>query len=138
MTIFLKQSTAVAISFGPFVDPTDGITLETGLVSAIDHGTTGIMLSKNGGALTIRHATVTASTYDAYGNYIVTLDTTDTNTLGALRMQFAAAASCVPVWQDFMVLPANVYDSLVLGSDVLDVSATQFAACCVDGFFQRD
>lgn len=125
--IFLKQSTAVAVSFGPFVDPTDGVTLETGLVSAIDHGTTGIFLSKNGGALTIRHATVTASTYDAYGNYIVTLDTTDTNTLGTLRMQFAAAASCVPVWQDFMVLPANVYDSLVSGSDVLDVSATQFA-----------
>jgi hypothetical protein len=107
----LKQSTAVAISFGPAVDPTDGVTLVTGLVSALDHASTGIKLSKNGGALTIRHATVTASSYDGYGNYIVTLDTTDTDTLGTLRMQFAAAASCVPVWMDFEVVNANEWDS---------------------------
>ncbi len=107
----LKQSTAVAISFGPFLDPTDGVTLVTGAVSAIDNGTTGIKLSKNGGALTIRHATVTASTYDAYGNYIVTLDTTDTNTLGTLRVQFAAAATCLPVWMDYEVVNANEWDS---------------------------
>lgn len=109
----LKQSTAKAVSFGPFVDKTDGVTPETGLVSALDHGTTGILLSKNGGALTIRHASVTASTYDAYGNYIVTLDTTDTNTLGTLRMQFIETATCLPVWMDFMVVPATVYDALI-------------------------
>ena len=123
---FVKQSTAVVVSFGAFVDKTDGVSLEIGLVSALDHGTTGIKLSKNGGALTIRHATVTATTYDAYGNYRVTLDTTDTNTLGTLRMQFSEEATCLPVWMDFMVLPANVYDSLVGGSDALDVSLIQW------------
>lgn len=127
MALFLKQSTAVVVSFGPFLDKTDGVTEETGLVSSLDNGTTGIKLSKNGGALTIRHATVTATTYDAYGMYRVTLDTTDTNTLGTLRMAFNEAATCLPVWQDFMVLPANVYDSLVGGTDALDVSAIQFA-----------
>lgn len=114
--LLLRQSTAKAVSFGCFVDPADGVTLVVGLVSAIDHASTGIKLSKNGGALTIRHASVTASTYDGYGNYIVTLDTTDTNTLGSLRMQFAAAASCMPVWMDFMVLPADVYDMFVAGT----------------------
>lgn len=127
MTLLLKQSTAKVVSFGPFLDKSDGVTEETGLVSALDHGTTGIKLSKNGGALTIRHATVTATTYDAYGMYLVTLDTTDTNTLGTLRMAFNEAATCLPVWQDFMVLPANVYDSLVGGTDALDVSAIQLA-----------
>jgi len=127
MALFLKQSTAAVVSFGPFLDKTDGVTEETGLVSALDHATTGIKLSKNGGALTIRHATVTATTYDAYGMYRVTLDTTDTGTLGTLRMAFNEAATCLPVWQDFMVLPANVYDSLVGGSDYLDVSAVQLA-----------
>ncbi len=107
----LRQSTAVAISFGPFLDPTDGVTLVTGAVSAIDNGSTGIKLSKNGGALTIRHASVTASTYDAYGNYIVTLDTTDTNTLGTLRVQFAAAATTIPVWIDYEIVNANEWDS---------------------------
>lgn len=129
--MMLKQSTAAVISFGPFVSPTDGVTLQTGLVSAIDNGSTGIMLSKAGGAFAVRHASVTASTYDAYGNYLVTLDTTDTNTLGRLRMQFAAAASCLPVWQDFEVVAANVYDSLIGGGDVLDVSVTQWLGTAV-------
>src|SRR3990167_3075593 len=104
MAVILKQSTSVVISFGPFVDKTDGVTPETGLVSAIDHATTGILLSKNGGALTIRSQAVTASTYDAYGNYRVTLSTTDTNTIGTLRMQFIETATCLPVWIDFHVL----------------------------------
>lgn len=107
----LKQSTAVAISFGPFVSQSDGVTLNTGLVSAIDNGSTGVKLSKNGGALTIRHASVTASTYDGYGNYIVTLDTTDVNTLGTLRMQFADATTNLVVFQDFEVVNANEWDS---------------------------
>jgi hypothetical protein len=131
MALFLKQSTAAVVSFGPFLDKTDGVTEETGLVSALDHATTGIKLSKNGGALTIRHATVTATTYDAYGMYRVTLDTTDTGTLGTLRMAFNEAATCLPVWQDFMVLPANIYDSLVSGSDLIDVSMAQILGTAV-------
>ncbi len=123
--MLLKQSTAVVIEFGPFLDKTDGVTLETGLVTALDHASTGILLSKNGGTLTIRHATVTASSYDAYGCYKVTLDTTDTGTLGSLRVIFSEAATCLPVWADFQVVPANIYDSLVLGSDLVDVSVTQ-------------
>jgi hypothetical protein len=131
MTLWLKQSTAAVLSFGPFLDKTDGVTEETGLVSALDHGTTGIKLSKNGGAMTIRHASVTATTYDAYGMYRVTLDTTDTNTLGTLRMAFNEAATCLPVWQDFMVLPANIYDSIVSGSDLIDVSMAQILGTAV-------
>lgn len=122
--MWLKQSTAKVISFGPFVDKTDGVTPETGLVSSLDHGTTGIMLSKNGAAFAIRHATVTATTYDAYGNYLVTLDTTDTNTLGTLRVQFIETATCLPVWRDFIVVPAMIYDSIIAGSDRLDVNVT--------------
>ena len=120
----LRQSTSTVLSFGPFLDKTTGVDLEIGLVSAIDHATTGILLSKNGGALTIRSQAVTASTYDAYGNYRVTLSTTDTNTLGTLRVQFIETATCLPVWQDFMVLPANVWDSLY-GADLLQVDVTQ-------------
>ena len=112
MSLIVRQSTAVVVSFGPFLDKTDGVTLEVGLVSAIDHATTGIFLSKNGGALAIRSQAVTASTYDAYGNYRVTLSTTDTNTIGTLRMQFSEAATCLPVWQDFIVVDELVYDVL--------------------------
>jgi hypothetical protein len=108
---WLRQSTAAVISFGPFVDKGDGVAYEVGLVSALDHASTGIMLSKNGGALTIRHATVTATTYDARGHYLVTLDTTDTATLGRLRVEFSEPATCLSVWEDFQVLPPTIFDS---------------------------
>lgn len=130
---FLKQSTAAVIPFGPALLPSDGVTLVTTLVSALDHASTGIFLWKNGSAGAIRHATVTATTYDAYGIYLVTLDTTDTNTLGRLRVMFAAAASCLPIWEDFEVLPANVFDSLVSASANLKVDVdtikTQALTC---------
>jgi hypothetical protein len=108
---WLRQSTAAVISFGPFVDKGDGVAYEVGLVSALDHASTGIMLSKNGGALTIRHATVTATTYDARGHYLVTLDTTDTATLGRLRVEFSEPATCLSVWEEFQVLPPTIFDS---------------------------
>ena len=105
--MFLKQSTAVVIPFGPFVDKDDGVTLETGLVSALDHVSTGIMLSKNGGTLAVRSATVTASTYDAHGCYKVTLSATDTGTLGTLRVIFTQPATCLAVWRDFTVVASS-------------------------------
>ena len=111
MSFEVRQGTSVVLSFGPFVAPADGVTLVTSLVSALDNATTGIMLSKNGGANAVRHATVTATTYDAYGMYRVTLDTTDTATLGTLRVAFAAAASCMPVWADLEVLSQTSWDA---------------------------
>jgi hypothetical protein len=127
MSQFLKQSTAATIMFGPFVDKTDGVTLEVGagIITSIDHATTGIFLSKNGGTAAIRNQSVTASVLDAYGMFKVTLDTTDTNTVGTLDVLMAEAATFLPVHKTFMVLPANVYDSL-MGTDYLQVDAIQW------------
>lgn len=125
--ICLKQSTSAVIKLGPFVDKEDGVTLETGLVSALDHEASGIMLSKNGGTLAVRHATVTASTYDAHGFYAVTLDPTDTNTLGRLTVVYTDPATCLAVWLDCMVMPAAVFDSL-FGTDKLDVELSSVLA----------
>jgi hypothetical protein len=131
----LKQSTAATIMFGPFVDKTDGVTLKTDAttITDIDHASTGIFLSKAGGTAAIRHATVTASVADAYGMMKVTLDTTDTNTLGRLDVLFAKAATYLPVHKSFMVVPANVFDSLVSGSDLLDANASQLGGTSQTG-----
>lgn len=112
---FLKQNTACTIMFGPFCDKSDGVTLKTDAttISDIDHASTGIFLSKAGGTAAIRHATVTASVADAYGMMKVTLDATDTNTLGMLDVLFAKAATYLPVHKSFMVVPANVHEILV-------------------------
>lgn len=129
---FLKQSTSATIKFGPFVDAADGVTLETGLATALDNATTGIRVSKNGGNYADRND-ATAPVYDEMGEYDVVLSTTDTNTLGRLRLVFEEAATCLPVWQDYVVLAANVYDALVGGGDTLDVNATQWAGGATAG-----
>lgn len=123
--LFLKQSTSVTVQFGPFVDAGDGVTLETGLATAMDNATTGIRISKNGAAMIDRNS-ATVPAYDAMGFYRINLSTTDTNTLGTLLMVFEEAATTLPGWMEFMVLPANVYDSLVGGTDTLDANVTEW------------
>ena len=125
MTTWLKQSTATDVELGPFVDDTDGKTAETGLtISQAD-----CQLIKNGGAAAQKNDS-TSATHLAGGHYKVPLNTTDTNTLGRLRL-YVNESGALPVWRDFMVLPANTYDSLVGGSDYLDVSAVQIAGSAV-------
>jgi hypothetical protein len=110
----LKYATAVTERIGPFVDATDGVTPETGLAG------NGVELSKNGGAFAARNS-ATATVHDAEGWYSVALDATDTGTLGRLTLKAQDATTHLPVWEHYMVLPAKVYDSLVAGSDNLEV-----------------
>ena len=125
MTTWLKQSTATDVELGPFIDSTDGATVETGLtISQAD-----CQLIKNGGAAAQKNDS-TSATHLAGGHYKIPLNTTDTNTLGRLRL-YVNESGALPVWRDFMVLPANTYDSLVGGSDYLDVSAVQIAGSAV-------
>jgi len=123
--IWLKQSTARTLVIGPFLDSTDGVTPETGLtISQAD-----IRLSKNGGAFAQTN-NATGATHMENGYYSVPLDATDTNTLGVLRVAVAESGA-LPVWQDLMVVPANVWDSM-FGADLLDVSMVQIAGSAVD------
>ena len=121
----IQQSNSQVISFGPFVDKTDGFTELSGLVSAFDNATTGIMLSKNGGTFAVRHATVTTSVYDSHGYYKITLDATDTNTLGLLRVMYSDPTTCLPVWEDCLVIPAAVKAPLA-GTALLTTNVTQW------------
>jgi hypothetical protein len=126
--MWLKQSTVAVINFGPVVDKGDGVTLETGILASLDHATTGIMLSKNGGTLAVREqgANFVATTYDAHGCYKVSLSAVDTGTLGRLRVIHTEPATYLAAWQDFMIVPANVWDSM-FGADKLDVAVVEQA-----------
>src|SRR5688572_14339238 len=109
MPNWLRQSTAVDIGIGPFVDQTDGFTPETTLtITAPD-----IRLKKNGGAFAQKNAAQTL-THEENGWYEVSLDSTDTNTLGILIVAIYESGA-LPVWKEYMVVPANVYDSIVDG-----------------------
>ncbi len=118
MSQWLKQSTAITVKLGPFLDDTDGKTAETGLtISQAD-----VRLSKNGGDFAQKNE-ANAATHDENGFYDVALDTTDTNTLGRLLIAVSESGA-LPVWQEFMVVPANVWDSM-FGADYLQVDAVQ-------------
>ena len=109
----LRQSTAVDILLGPFVDETDGFTAEAGLT--INQAS--VLLSKNGQALT-QKSDVTACANDAGAYYNCELDTTDTNTVGTLVVT-AHVAGARPVTQEYQVIEENVYDEIYLASATL-------------------
>lgn len=103
---FLKQSTAVTIKIGPFLDDTDGKTAETGLTLA----QADIRLSKNGGAMGQKNSS-TATTHNELGYYNVHLNTTDTDTLGSLKLMVQKAGA-LPVWAELSILHAKAYDAM--------------------------
>jgi len=116
----LKQSTAATIKLGPFIDDTDGKTAETGLTIA----QADIRLSKNGGDFAQTNNTAGA-THDENGYYDIPLNATDTGTLGRLRVSVSKSGA-LPVWQDFQVVTANVYDTLC-STDSLDVNVASLS-----------
>ena len=118
---WLKQSTAITVKLGPFVDETDGKTAETGLTI----GQADVRLSKNGGDLA-QKSSATSCTHDEIGVYDCPLDTTDTGTLGRLDL-FVHESGALPVFATFMVVPANVWDAL-FGADRLQVHADEITA----------
>lgn len=121
MAIALKQSTASQeIPLGPFVDDADGDTQMTALTIA----NTDIKLWKTG-ATTLANKNSGGATHISGGIYYAVLDATDTDTLGSLVV-FVHVSDALPVRVECVVLPANVYDSGIGGTDKLEVDVVQF------------
>ena len=131
---YLKQNTATRITVGPFLDKTDGITPEVALTVTACRLT---LMVDNGGVPTlVLDALATASggsndmvhvTNDDAGFYDLELTAAQLNYVGRAMLSINDVATHCPVFHEFTILPANVYDSLIGGSDLLDVSAAQFA-----------
>lgn len=125
MAMFIKQSTAVEVKMGPFLDETDGKTQETGLtISQAD-----VRLAKNGGDWAQKNESTTM-VHEEAGWYRCLLDATDTNTVGPLIVAIHESGA-LPVWREFIVLVANVYDSLVGGTDALQVHTNEMTAALI-------
>jgi len=133
---FLRTNTAVIITVGPFYDKTDGVTIETALTITNER----ITLTADtdaGSAPTNILDNVTGATSGTANdlNYItgndagmmqLELAAADVNRVGRMFLSITDAANHVPVFHEFMVLPAMIYDAFVLGTDVLDASVTQW------------
>ena len=121
MAKWLRQSTAgQEIQIGKFVDDTDFKTAETALSIA----NTDIKIWKEG-ATTQASKNSGGATHIANGWYYTVLDATDTNTCGNLEVTVDVSGA-LSVKREFMVVPAMVYDALILGTDTLDTNVTQF------------
>jgi hypothetical protein len=122
MAGWLRQSTAVTVALGPFVDQTDGFTLENALTIT----STDCLLSKNGAAFAVPSDTGAATVMSTTGHYAKALNATDTNTLGILRV-FVNEAGALPVWEDYTVVTQNTWDSF-FASDRLQVDVEEIGA----------
>ena len=116
---YLKYNTASNISIGTLVG-TDGITPDTS--RTVTNITQMVLLKEGSAALT----SIIANTFThlANGVYKVALTAADTNTVGKLDFHLSAT-TCQPQHREYMVVPANMYDSLVGGTDTLDTNVIE-------------
>lgn len=123
----LRQSTASQeVKLGPFLDDDDGITEQTGLTIA----NTDIKLTKHGSSSEVSKNSGGA-THVANGRYVITLDDTDTNTLGGLEID-CRPTDCLPVKKVCWVLAPAIFDAFFgsgnLPADMLAISTDATAA----------
>ena len=64
-------------------------------------------------------------TGDDSGYYDLELAAANVNYLGRATLSLNDVATHLPVFHEFMILPAVIYDAMVLGTDLFDVSVTQ-------------
>jgi hypothetical protein len=101
--LWAKQSVAVTVVVGPVLDST-GAEYASAVIGDMS-------ISKNGGTLTAMASAATL-TYIANGMYTLVTRTTDMDTLGRCQITCNKSTYQMPK-QEFMVLPATVFDALV-------------------------
>lgn len=122
----LRHNTATTIPFGPAVDEVNGYTPITSLVATGGGAVDELSVYKHEATAPVDIRASTTFTHRAGGIYTATLAAGDVNTLGRLRVVLRDDDAIRPIVEDFMVIPQQVYDSLV-GSDLLQVDAREIA-----------
>jgi len=118
---FLRKNTAVIVTVGPFYDKTDGVTIETALTITNERITL-TADTDDGAAPTNILDNVTGATSGTANdlNYItgndagmmqLELAAADVNRLGRMLLSITDAANHVPVFHEFMVVNAAIYDA---------------------------
>lgn len=128
---YLRADTNTEVLIGPVVAVGDGFTPVTTLSpSTADEAE----LIKYGGASALTVTDISASTMTAItgadGYYTLDISTGNTDTEGFLTVLFNDDSLCLPVRHDFMVVNANVYDSLfaAAATDYLQVDVAQVSS----------
>lgn len=127
---YLRTNTATRITVGPFLDKTDGITPEVALTVTSEKLT--LVVDDGGVPTLVLDVAPTASggandmvhiANDDAGFYDLELAAANVNYLGRAMLSLNDVATHCPVFHEFMILPAAVYDAMVAGTDFATVSA---------------
>lgn len=122
---YLRADTSVKVVLGPFVDASDGFTPETTVnLSAADFAE---IVKHDGSAVVDLVGSTFAAITSADGLYNLTLDTSHTDTEGMFNVYIGDTSLCRPIMHEFEVLAAAVYDSLIAGTDALQVDTIQIS-----------
>jgi hypothetical protein len=113
--MWAKQSTAATLIVGPILDST-GAEYASAVIGDLS-------ISKNGGTLTALAAAATL-THIANGQYTLVMTTGNLDTLGRLQITCNKSTYQMPPI-GLVVVPAMVFDSMVLGTDVLQGDTVQ-------------
>ena len=136
---FFKTNTASRVTVGPFLDKTDGITAEVSLTATNERIT--LVVDDGGVPTLVIDSTCTASggnndlvhiTNDDAGYYDLELTAAQLNYVGRAVLSLNYATDHLPVFHEFMIVPANVYDSF-FGTDVLYVDVQEINSAEVTG-----
>ena len=128
---YLKQNTATRVTVGPFLDVTDAKTPEVALTATNEKIT--FVVDDAGVPTLVIDTTATASggnndmvhiTGDDAGYYDLELTAAQTNYVGRATLSINYVTDHLPVFHEFMILPANVYDAW-MGTDKLQVDAVE-------------
>lgn len=105
---YLRQSTAVDVLIGPFLDETTGKDIEAGLTIEDEH----VLLSKNGQALAAKNDANNAANDGGTAYYNCPLDdTNDTDTVGQLTIT-CHISGALPIRLDYQVMAQVPFDEL--------------------------
>lgn len=119
--IFAKLSTAITIPFGPVVDST-GAEYTGAAVGDVK-------ICKNAGSPAALNGSATL-THKEVGMYELVLTTSDISAVGQVTVQLSKTTYLAPPVH-LIVLPAKVYDSLIGGTDNLEVDAIQWLGTAI-------
>jgi hypothetical protein len=134
MAQWLRTNTATRVTVGPFFNPSDGVTPLTALTVTSCKLT--LIVDVNGVPTMVLDTNPTASggsndmvhiTGDDAGFYDLELAAANVNYLGRAKLSLTDATNHVPVFHEFMIVPAMIYDSIILGTDRLDANMTHIA-----------
>lgn len=129
MTYFLKQSTAVKVTVGPLVEKlaTD-LSNDASVATAFVASDTDLMGLIKANATAIVDTSNLPFTAISQGMYHHALGASDVSACGPLVLAIVDESAIRAYRQEFMVVPANVYDSMFSTGDYLDVNVVQIAA----------